>query len=163
MQLFLLHQSGTLRLRCAREEGSMAYRRPSFGPSDKSRRSEYSISMTGIMSPTSLHLYSPGHGNKSTETTPSHRYREIVTSSCLSMRFEYTFHAFTCQFRVLTLLICRPLHSRSLGWEAWSRPRQRSQIQTINGQQRLTCISTSHAAIVVDSSRRIKHQLITTI
>lgn len=56
MQLFLLHQSGTLRLTCAlREEGSMAYRCPSFGPSDESHMCEYDISMTGITSVPSRH------------------------------------------------------------------------------------------------------------
>lgn len=39
-----------------REEGSMAYRRPSFGPSDEGYRSEYDITMTASMS-----LTSPDH------------------------------------------------------------------------------------------------------
>lgn len=47
---------GTLRLTCAHEEGSMAYRRPSFGPSDEGYRSEYDITMTASMS-----LTSPDH------------------------------------------------------------------------------------------------------
>jgi hypothetical protein len=50
MQLFLLHRFGTLRLTCAlREEASIAYWCPSFGPSDKSHMCEYDASVTDIV------------------------------------------------------------------------------------------------------------------
>ena len=42
----------------AREEGSMAHRRPSFGPSDKSHMCVYDIPMTGSVSLTSPDRYS---------------------------------------------------------------------------------------------------------